>query len=125
MNENIEFESYPELQSSIIPDFSQIVSKKINTSKQSTSKEFDPYKLMIQKKELNSDETINNTSSIQIWPEKDIKALEDFCHRHSIIGFNCGRMHPIAALAMLKKQFNFTDEKLEENIPYQKKVLFG
>ena len=107
------FEEYPDLKTSIIPDFNQIVSKKVETIKGN----FDPYKLMVKKKEVDSGEVQDETPK-QVWPEKDIKALEDFCKQYGILGFNCGRMSPIAALAFLKQKMGIADGPLEERIPY-------
>lgn len=52
------------------------------------------------------------------WPERDIKALEDFCRQHNILGFNCGKMAPIAALALLKRKLGINDNPLTERIPF-------
>ena len=53
------------------------------------------------------------------WPSDQVKKLQDYCTKMGIIGFNCGRMNPIAALAMLKKQFgeDFSDVPLNERVP--------
>lgn len=40
----------------------------------------------------------------QSFPQEDIDALEKFCQKHGILGFNFGRMHPRAALNMLKNK---------------------
>jgi hypothetical protein len=107
------FEEYPDLKTSIIPDFNQVISKKVETIKNN----FDPYKLMVKKKEVDSGEVEDNTPK-QTWPEKDIQTLEDFCKQYGIAGFNCGRMSPIAALAFLKQKLGIADGPLEERIPY-------
>jgi hypothetical protein len=70
---------------------------------------------MIQKKKINDGET-EYTTPKQTWLEKDIKVLEDFCEQHGIIGFNCGRMSPIAALAFLKQELGIVDTPLKEKI---------
>jgi len=116
MNENqtgSEFEEYPDLKTSIIPDFNQVVTKKVETIKS----KFDPYQLMVKKKIIDSGEIEDNTPK-QTWPEKDIKLLDDFCKGHGIVGFNCGRMSPIAALAFLKQKLGIVDGPLEDRIPY-------
>ncbi|SRR6266404_6243580 len=125
-NSNTEFETYPELQNSVIPDFVQMAQQKVQTLKQDgLKKSFDPYQAMLDKKKLDSGETVDTTLKSS-WPEKDIQALEDFCRKYQIIGFNCGKMHPIAALAMLKKNLGVGDS-LGENIPagYEKLGKFG
>lgn len=69
------------------------------------------------------------TDNSGIWPEKDIKALEDFCKKHGIVGYNCGRMNPIAALALLKQKLGIVDSSLQERTPYSnpsnKKILLN
>ena len=52
------------------------------------------------------------------WPEKDIKALSDFCKKNGIMGFDCGRMSPIAALALLKRKLGIIDNPLSERVPF-------
>lgn len=109
------FEEYPDLKTSIIPDFNQVIVKKIDDIKQNNK--FDPYKMMVQKKRINDGE-IENITPKQMWPEKDVKVLEDFCKQYGIIGFSCGHMSPIAALAMLKQKLGIADGPLEERVPY-------
>jgi hypothetical protein len=77
----------------------------------------DPYQLMLQKKRGESAPV--NPESIIKWPEAELKKLEDYCTRMGIVGFNCGRMHPIAALAMLKKMYgdDYTGVPLEDRVP--------
>lgn len=111
---NQEFEEYPELQASSMPDFNQLLAKKVQTIKTGG---FDPHQLMVQKKQAESGESVNNTPN-QEWPEKDVKALEDFCAKYGIMGFNCGKMSPIAALALLKGKMGIVDAPLEERVPY-------
>lgn len=66
-------------------------------------------------------------SDSKIWPEKDMKALDEFCRKHGIVGYNCGKMNPIAALCMLKQKLGISDSSLQERIPYSdtinKKIL--
>ncbi len=52
------------------------------------------------------------------WPEKDVKALADFCRKNNIVGFDCGRMSPIAALAFLKRKLGLSDNPLSEKVPF-------
>jgi hypothetical protein len=107
------FEEYPNLKTSVITDFNQIVSKKVETIKDMV----DPYQLIIKKKDVDGGEVKDNTPK-QTWPEKDIKLLDDFCKEHGIVGFNCGRMSPIAALAFLKQRLGIADGPLKDRIPY-------
>lgn len=128
VNENNgDSEAYPEMQSSVIPDFIQMAQQKVQTLKQDGSKKsFDPYQAMLDKKKMESSEGTVDTTVKSQWPEKDIQALEDFCKKYGIFGFNCGKMHPIAALAMLKRNLGVGDS-LGENIPagYEKLGKFG
>ena len=72
---------------------------------------------MVKKKLMDSGEA-QDTTPKQMWPEKDIKVLEDFCKEHGILGFNCGRMSPIQALAFLKQKLGIADGPITERIPY-------
>lgn len=77
---------------------------------------FDPYQAMLKKKD--GETAPIDPTTIQKWPEEDVKKLEDYCQKVGIVGFNSGRMHPIAALAMLKQQFgDYSGTPLEERIP--------
>lgn len=83
---------------------------------------FDPYQALL-KKQAPSPVTEVDPSTIQTWPEEDVKRLQDFCQRNGIVGFNSGKMSPIAALAMLKQQIgDYSNVPLEERVPegYQK-----
>lgn len=108
--------------SSRLPDFQTAIAQRIaqrhqNTSAPQPEGKFDPYKIMVQKKEQETAPI--DPVSIPKWPEKDVKALEDYCRRMGIVGFNCGRMHPIAALAKLRQELgdDYTDVPLEERVP--------
>lgn len=126
MNEqlSLEFDEYPTAK---IPDFNQMMSQKVETIKAGG---FDPHKLMVQKKLNDSGEYVDTTPK-QNWPEKDIKTLEDFCSKYGIMGFNCGRMSPIAALGLLKQKLGLIDSpSITERIPYsdsmnKKTLLMG
>lgn len=65
----------------------------------------------------------------RIWPDKDMKALEDFCKKYGIVGYNCGLMNPLAALALLKQKLGVVDVSLQERTPYSsgmnKKILLN
>ena len=89
----------------------------------------DPYRMMLGRKAENAAEA---TAPIQSWPAEDIKKLEEFCLKHGIVGFNCGRMSPAAALTLLKGKLGVMDtppktEGYGPNYPYtmamQKKTL--
>jgi len=116
MNEqlNFNFEEYPDLPTNF-PDYNQLLTQRVSSIKQTNG--FDPHKLMVQKKKMESGEIESNIPS-KLWPEKDIKILEDFCETHGIIGYNCGKMNPIAALCMLKQTMGIVEGPLEKRVPY-------
>jgi len=115
-----EFESI----NSRIPDLGAALAQRIAAKKADESGTtlpppgtVDPYQLMIQKKRGETAEI--NPTEIQKWPEESEKKLQDYCTKMGIVGFNSGRMHPLAALAMLKKQYgdDYTNVPLEERVP--------
>ncbi len=115
-----EFESL----NSRIPDLATVLANRISQRKQlnppttSTSTAgFDPYQALLKKKE---EETLPiDSSTIQKWPDEDLKQLEDYCQTMGIVGFQCGRMNPKAALLFLKRKFgeDFSGIPLEERMP--------
>lgn len=80
----------------------------------------DPYKLMLNKKRAAEAGDIDPGTVVR-WPEEAVQKLQDYCTKMGIVGFNCGKMHPMAALAMLKRQLgdadDFTGVPLEERVP--------
>jgi len=78
----------------------------------------DPYKLMLKKRRASEVGDIDPGTVVR-WPEEAVKKLQDYCVKMGIVGFNPGKMHPLAALSMLKKQYgdDFTDVPLEERVP--------
>ncbi len=78
----------------------------------------DPYKLMLQRKQGITPETAPIPTAPE-WPAEQVKKLQDYCAKMGIVGFNSGRMNPIAALAILKKQFgeDYSDIPLNERVP--------
>ncbi len=101
----------------------RLASKATETSstRSSTGKTvIDPYQMMLARKEQNKEKV---PSPVQRWPDKDIKKLEEFCRQHGIMGFNCGIMSPLAALALLKQKLGVIDppvqtERYGPNYPY-------
>ncbi len=82
---------------------------------------YDPYQAILDRKNGKTPEPVV-PESVK-WPEEDVQRLEDYCKKVGVVGFNCGKMHPIAALAMLKRQVgDFSNTPLEERVPegYQK-----
>jgi len=112
-----------------VPDFNQVMAQKLNQVPPvaTPNNEFDPHKIMVQKKESESNPDANPQPKLS-HKEKDIKTLEDFCKQHGIIGFNCGLMSPVAALAILKAKMGIVDpESLEQRygIENKKSLLKG
>lgn len=117
------FEEWPEIKHSMMPDFNQVITQRLNPISTKISNGFDPHAMMVKKNQIDKGEvTVDEPPSVK-WPEKDIKALEDFCNQHGIMGFNSGRMPPLVALAMLKDKMGFAGVPLEERVPtgYQKR----
>ena len=57
------------------------------------------FQSLVRRKKQGEDTTL---PPVQQFPQSDIDELESFCKAHGILGFNCGRMNPKAALQMLK-----------------------
>jgi hypothetical protein len=119
MNEQLEFDDWPQMSSMNLPSFEQMVSQ--NTQ---APNDFDPHKLMMKKKDILDG---NVFEPEQKWPEKDIKTLEEFCKKYGIVGFNCGRMSPIAALSLLRQNLGIVDEERStySQTMKQKTLLMG
>jgi hypothetical protein len=129
-----------ESQRSRVPEFDamfmlqQRLAQKGTTSPAIPKGKFDPYQMMVKKKEVNTGTIVDDTPS-QSWPEEDIKKLEEFCKKMGIVGFNAGNMSPLAALAFLKQKLGVVEEppKTEgygPNYPYtdamkKKMILHG
>lgn len=72
---------------------------------------FDPYQTMLKRKHSNLEsESGYIDHSVEQYDPKDIKALEEFCQQHGILGFNFGKMNPKSALKMLKNKIGFVEE---------------
>ncbi len=82
--------------------------------------DFDPVALMTKKKQQQEDPTNIPVVSHDV---NDINELESFCRKYGIIGFNCGRMSPRAALRMLKMRMGIPNE--EKPIVENKSLLKG
>ena len=78
---------------------------------------FDIYNALVKRKKQGEDTTL---PPIQEFPQQDIEELESFCRKYGIIGFNCGRMNPKAALRMLKSRMGVP---IEEATPTKIKSL--
>jgi hypothetical protein len=106
-----------------MPDFASALTQRIVSKKAEANPTLpppgtvDPYQVMLSRKKAETGDIDPNT--IQKWPDDAVKKLQDYCDKMGIYGFNSGRMHPSAALAMLKKQFgeDYTGVPLEERVP--------
>lgn len=70
---------------------------------------FDPYKIMMDRKKQETGEIANN-APIHQWPINDVKKLEDFCKQMNIVGFHSGNLPPLVALHLLKQKLGIIDE---------------
>jgi hypothetical protein len=75
------------------------------------------FQSLVRRKQQGEDTTL---PPIQEFPQQDIEELESFCRKYGIIGFNCGRMNPKAALRMLKSRMGVP---IEEATPTKIKSL--
>jgi len=82
--------------------------------------DFDPVALMAKRKQ--QQDSGNNIPLVN-YSENDIADLESFCRKYGILGFNCGNMHPRAALRMLKIRMGIPNE--EKPIVENKSLLKG
>lgn len=78
---------------------------------------FDPYQMLLRRKQREEDP---QSFPVIQYDENDIRELEEFCQQYNILGFNCGKMGPKAALNMLKNKLGVISEKVEN-----KKILLG
>lgn len=109
-----DYEPYPNA------NFSQLLLRKMQQPVANVSHEFDPYQALLKRKK--------QQDSGELPPIKDIDPnelyeLQQFCQKHGIVGFNCGRMNPKVALQMLKSRMGIRENP--NTPPAQKKVLLG
>ena len=78
------------------------------------------FQSLVRRKQRGED---TNLPPIQEFPQEDINELESFCRKYGILGFNCGNMHPKAALRMLKMRMGIPNE--EKPIVENKTLLKG
>lgn len=106
----------------------RLANRKAETSSNSSHSKapVDPYQIMVNRRKQNAGE-VAAEYPVQNWPQEDISKLEEFCFRHNIVGFNCGAMSPLAALAFLKNKLGIIDnpptsEGYGPNYPYMETV---
>jgi hypothetical protein len=84
----------------------RLAQKTVATGQASGTKgTFDPHQLMVSRKNQNAEQL----PPIQSYSQEDIEKLQTFCAQHGILGFNCGRMSPLAALSFLKQKMGIVD----------------
>ncbi len=79
------------------------------------------FQSLVRRKKQGEDTTL---PPVQQFPQSDIDELESFCKAHGILGFNCGRMNPKAALQMLKGKLGVLSHN-EVTAPQIKHILKG
>jgi hypothetical protein len=79
------------------------------------------FQSLVRRKKQGEDTTL---PPVQQFPQSDIDELESFCKAHGILGFNCGRMNPKAALQMLKGKLGVLSHN-EVTSPQIKQILKG
>ena len=80
---------------------------------------FDPYQVMLNRKNRQIDLMDDNVSVVNHYSDNDVKELEEFCQQYGIFGFNCGEMKPKEALNLLKRKMGVIESA------YNKKILYG
>lgn len=79
------------------------------------------FQSLVRRKKQGEDTTL---PPVQQFPQSEIDELESFCKAHGILGFNCGRMNPKAALQMLKGKLGVLSHN-EVTAPQIKHILKG
>lgn len=82
---------------------------------------FDPYQMMIDKQKGNEGIKAIESNSVIDHDQDDLKALQEFCRKYNILGFDCGNMNPKAALSFLKRKMGVIEADTSQN----KKLLNG
>jgi hypothetical protein len=81
--------------------------------------EFDPHKLFLKNRDSISPFGCNPENIV--YPEEDIKELEEYCRQRGIIGVNFGKMSPSAILRMLRAKNGIPTEGTSA----EKRILLG
>ncbi len=74
---------------------------------------FDPYKILLQRKQNQENPSISPTISFDV---DDVKELEEFCKSNGILGVNFKNMNPKAVLNMLKNKMGVKEEKSSKQV---------
>lgn len=108
------YESYPSV------DVSQLLLNKMQQSVAGVPPEFDPYAALVKRKKQQDSGELPPIKDIN--PD-DLYELQQFCQLHGIVGFNCGKMNPKAALQMLKSRMGIRENPVHTSS--RKNILFG
>jgi regulator of replication initiation timing len=68
-----DFEEYPDITTSIIPDFTSILKSRAATAVQPNLPGFDPHAMMVKKNQIEKGEIVPDPVPEVKWPEKDVK----------------------------------------------------
>lgn len=63
------------------------------------------HQMLVRRKQSGEDTQLPPQES---FPQEDIDALEEFCEKYGILGFNFGKIHPRSALNMLKNKMGIS-----------------
>lgn len=97
---------------------SKLTAGNVDSNKSSVGN-FDPYKLMLKRKQAQSCDVDDIPTKVIKYDDNDVEELKDFCQKYNIVGFNFGKMHPKSALNMLKNKLGILNEQTN------KKILLG
>lgn len=106
-------EQWPTMDSSAFGMMAQmgaISSAQTSIRRNQNATDFDPYQAMLNRKKRMEEPESTEVPTVIQHSHPDIQALEEFCQQYGIIGFNCGRMSPRAALQFLKTKMGVREE---------------
>ena len=83
---------------------------------------FDPYQMLLKRKSRGED---TQMPPIMDYDPNDVYELEQFCRKHNILGFNCGKMNPRAALSMLRNKIGVKHTEVSTPSISNKRLLNG
>lgn len=115
-------EEWPSMNSNMFASMANMGAMQTRVMAKSNDSGFDPYQTMLSRKKRQEDPIADQEPVGKQHNDGDIKALEEFCQKYGILGFNCGNMSPRAALTFLKAKMGVRET---ETPSYSKKVLYG
>lgn len=111
-----EYETYPILNNNAL--LMRAIQQK--SADVSCHSDFDPYQVLLKRKKQQDSGELPPIKDID--PD-DLYELQQFCQKHGIIGFNCGKMNPKAALQILKSRMGIKENPVSNT--NQKSILLG